>query len=169
MASSIEKICGDCEKRLTEECSLYEYKDYELNVAACPETAEACEKFKATKGLYFDERGKFIPKLLADEIMSEHNFLTMMDNEEIYVYLDGYYQPLGEVLIKKECKDKLLDEYRKNRAIEVIDYIKVSTYTRRREEPPPAKLQLELQHRLPLRCWREETSRSKEPYHRRIA
>jgi len=85
---------------------------------------------------YFDERNKFIPKLLADEIMSERNFVTMMDNEEIYVYLDGYYQPLGEVLIKKECKDKLLDEYRKNRATEVIDYIKASTYTRRREEAP---------------------------------
>ena len=129
-------VCGDCEKRMTEECPQYEYKDYQLNVAACPETAEACEKFKATKGLYFDERGKFIPKLLADEIMGEHRFVTMMDNEEVYVYLDGYYQPLGEVLIKKECKDRLLDEYRKNRASEVIDYIKASTYTHRREESP---------------------------------
>ena len=85
---------------------------------------------------YFDERGKFIPKLLADELMSQHHFVTMVDNEEIYVYMDGYYQPFGEVLIKKECRNRLLEEYRKHRAGEVIEYIKASTYTWRREEPP---------------------------------
>lgn len=136
MTSPSQRTCGDCEKRLTKACPKFEYKDWETNVAACPETAETCEQFKRAKGSYFDERGKFIPKLLADEIMSEYRFVTMMDNQEIYVYLDGYYQPLGEVIIKKECKNRLQYEYRKNRATEVIDYIKASTYTKRREEPP---------------------------------
>jgi len=85
---------------------------------------------------YFDDHGRFIPKLLADEIMSEYHFITMMDNEVIYVYIDGFYQPYGEVLIKKLCKDRLQDEYRRNRASEVIDYIKASTYVWRHEEPP---------------------------------
>jgi len=85
---------------------------------------------------YFDDHGRFIPKLLAEEIMAEYHFITMMDNEVIYVYNNGFYQPYGEVLIKKLCKDRLQDEYRKNRASEVIDYIKASTYVRRREEPP---------------------------------
>ena len=84
---------------------------------------------------YF-ENGRFIPKLLAEEIMSENHFITMMDNEVIYVYKDGFYQPYGEILIKKICKEKLQKEYRKNRASEVIDYIKASTYVKRREEPP---------------------------------
>jgi len=88
---------------------------------------------KAAK--YF-ENGRFVPKLLAEEIMSENHFITMMDNEVIYVYKDGFYQPYGEVLIKKICKEKLQKEYRKNRATEVIDYIKASTYVKRREEPP---------------------------------
>ena len=85
---------------------------------------------------FFDGDGKFIPKLLADYIMERHTFITMMDNEETYVYVDGFYQPLGDVLIKKAVKEALGEDYRKNRALEVLDFIKVSTYTKRREEQP---------------------------------
>jgi putative DNA primase/helicase len=84
---------------------------------------------------YFDE-GAFIPQLLADELMNEFTFATMTDSKEIYVYLDGYYQPLGEVLIKRECKRRLQDKYRKNRFGEVLDFIQASTFTKRREEAP---------------------------------
>ena len=83
---------------------------------------------------YFD--GRFVPKLLADDIMQEYHFATMMDNEDIFVFKEGYYQPRGEIIIKKAVKNHLEAEYRKNRATEVIDYIKASTYTERREEPP---------------------------------
>lgn len=89
-----------------------------------------------TAGNYFDGDGKFIPALLAEELLGEYHFATMMDSKEIYVYLDGYYQPLGEVLIKRECKRRLGDEYRKNRAGEVTDYVEASTYVKRREESP---------------------------------
>jgi len=85
---------------------------------------------------FLDEHGRFIPKLLADEIMEKYHFITLIDTDEIYVYLDGYYQPIGESIIKKECRIQLGEEYRKNRASEVIDFIKASTYTKRREEPP---------------------------------
>ncbi|RLI19441.1 hypothetical protein DRO54_08480, partial [Candidatus Bathyarchaeota archaeon] len=85
---------------------------------------------------YKDEKGRFCPELLAQEIMNDYRFITMMDNEQIYVYRDGFYQPIGEVIIKAECSKRLGPEYRKNRATEVIDYIKTKTYVKRREEPP---------------------------------
>ncbi len=87
------------------------------------------------KEAFFDDEGRFVPKLLADYIMEKHSFLTMTDNEETYVHLDGFYQPLGDVFVKKAVKEALGEEYRKNRALEVLDCIKVSTYTTRREEP----------------------------------
>ncbi|MEM3379048.1 MAG: hypothetical protein QXV09_03285 [Candidatus Bathyarchaeia archaeon] len=68
--------------------------------------------------------------------MEKYTFATMMDNEETYVYMDGFYQPIGDALIKKLVKEALEDEYHKNRAMEVLDFIKASTYTKRREEPP---------------------------------
>ncbi|MEM3550837.1 MAG: phage/plasmid primase, P4 family, partial [Candidatus Bathyarchaeia archaeon] len=84
---------------------------------------------------YF-EGNAFIPKLLAEELLREYHFVTMKDTDVVYVFDDGYYQPYGEILIKVECKKRLGREYRKNRALEVIDYIKCSTYMNRREEPP---------------------------------
>ncbi len=109
-------VCPKCESRL---------------IAGEDGSVEAADPTK-----YFDDEGTFIPALLAEELMGKYNFATMMDSQEIYIYLDGYYQPLGEVIIRRECKKRLQDEYRKNRAGEVIDYIKASTYTKRREEPP---------------------------------
>jgi len=85
---------------------------------------------------FCDEDGRFIPAKLAEWIMGKYTFATMMDNEETYVYLDGFYQPMGDALIKKLVKEALGDEYRKNRALEVLDFVKASTYTKRREEPP---------------------------------
>jgi len=101
------------------------------NVLAKPAEHEAVEFPEK----YFDDR-KFVPKLLAEELMREHHFITMKDTDVVYVFNDGFYQPYGEILIKQQCKARLGKEYRKNRAEEVIDYIKVSTYINRKEEPP---------------------------------
>lgn len=102
---------------------------------------EILENYKPSESLppleaFFDGDGKFVPPFLARWIMEKYTFLTMTDNEETYVYLDGFYQPLGDILVKKLVKDVLENEYRKNRALEVLDYVKISTYTTRREEPP---------------------------------
>ena len=94
---------------------------------------DLCQIEKAVS--YFDSEGRFVPALLAEELMGEYRFATMMDSKEIYVYTEGYYQPIGEVVIKRECKRRLGDEYRRVRAGEVIDYIEASTYVKRREEP----------------------------------
>jgi hypothetical protein len=67
--------------------------------------------------------------------MREYRFITLKDTDQIYVFNDGFYQPFGEILIKSECRKRLGKEYRKNRAAEVVDFIKASTYTSRREEP----------------------------------
>jgi putative DNA primase/helicase len=96
------------------------------------ETLEQIEKAAE----FYDEDERFIPAKLAEWIMKKFTFATMMDNEETYVYLDGFYQPMGDALIKKLVKEALQDEYRKNRALEVLDFVKASTYTLRREEPP---------------------------------
>jgi len=96
------------------------------------ETLEQIEKAAE----FCDEDGRFIPAKLAEWIMRKYTFATMMDNEETYVYLNGFYQPRGDPLIKKLAKEALGNDYRKNRALEVLDFIKASTYTTRREEPP---------------------------------
>jgi putative DNA primase/helicase len=85
---------------------------------------------------YFDVDGKFVPMLLAEDIMSESHFVTMRDSREVYVYDDGFYQAWGEVFIKIKCRSKLQDEYRRSRFEEVLDYIRASTFIKRREEPP---------------------------------
>lgn len=103
---------------------------------------EECERFDwadcrqpAVFNKYFVE-GKFVPMLLAEELMDQHHFITMRDNEQIYVWRDGCYRPYAESLIKEECKKRLGEEYRTNRVSEVIDYIKASTFKDRKEEPP---------------------------------
>jgi putative DNA primase/helicase len=87
-------------------------------------------------GVYFDVDGKFVPKLLAEDIMSASHFVTMRDSREVYVHDDGFYQAWGEVFIKMKCRSKLQGEYRRSRFEEVLDYIRASTFIKRREEPP---------------------------------
>lgn len=138
-----QHFCEDCTKFHTEKCRFKDDKapPNRESVACLHFEEKPCVSKESELSAhseereYFDEQGTFIPKLLADEVMSHYHFATMIDNEEMYVYLDGYYQPYGEVLVKKECRNHLGEEYRKNRASEVIDYIKTSTYMERKEEP----------------------------------
>lgn len=85
---------------------------------------------------FCDAEKRFVPAKLAEWVMGQYTFITMMDNQETFVYMNGFYQPLGDALIKKLVKEALGDEYRKNRTTEVQDYIKAATFTARREEPP---------------------------------
>jgi putative DNA primase/helicase len=127
--------CGNCKHYRKRSCKLWDTDKIDPDVLFVSDQSP-CEGFELDVSDFFNEKGKFIPKLLADKIMNQHHFLTMMDNQELFVCVDGFYQPYGELVVKKRCKDLLLDEYRKNRAGEVIEYIKVSTLTQRREEPP---------------------------------
>jgi putative DNA primase/helicase len=84
---------------------------------------------------YFDG-DTFIPALLGEELMREYRFATMIDNRETYVYHEGYYQSKGELLISRLCRDRLRGAFRRNRVLEVVEYVKASTYMNRREESP---------------------------------
>jgi P4 family phage/plasmid primase-like protien len=111
-------------------------KKKEVCFPECPlQSFPDCRRTKGAE-CYFDEDVKFVPKLLAEELMEEHSFITMRDNEQIYVYSEGFYQPYAEPLIKQECKARLEEEYRINRVHEVVDFIKASTFQNRREEAP---------------------------------
>lgn len=77
---------------------------------------------------YLNEKGKFIPKLLSDEIQSEHDILTFEDTQEAAIYQDGIYTTSKkDVVLKKIIKDKLGDTYNRNRAADALEHIKLST------------------------------------------
>jgi putative DNA primase/helicase len=112
---------------------LLTYRNGELTTSTSE--SESISDAYPPQSAYFDGK-KFIPKYLADAIMQRFHFVTMRDNEDIYVYSDGYYQSHAETFIKEQCKAALCERYRHYRATGVIDFIKVSTYIVRREEPP---------------------------------
>ncbi|MEW6069753.1 MAG: CHC2 zinc finger domain-containing protein, partial [Candidatus Thermoplasmatota archaeon] len=77
--------------------------------------------------------GKFVAKILADEIMNDYKFITTRDNEEIFYYNDGIYHPDAESIIKEEVKSRLGEETTEHRANEVLFQIRASTYIDREE------------------------------------
>lgn len=79
---------------------------------------------------YFSE-GKFIPKSLADVIMKEYKFITFDDNEEVYYYENGVYQPGGKNLILQVAQAKLGKYATMSRKNETFSFIKVETLTSR--------------------------------------
>ncbi|MFA5771422.1 MAG: phage/plasmid primase, P4 family [Thermoplasmata archaeon] len=85
---------------------------------------------KSVKDKYFQD-GKFVPKLLADEIMDDYRFITTRDNNEIFYYNDGIYHPNAESSIKEETKKRLKEETTEHRANEILFQINVSTYVER--------------------------------------
>lgn len=82
-----------------------------------------------SEGAYFDMEGKFIPKLLADDIMQEIEVITVRDNQTMF-YFDkntGLWVSSGEVWIK-EITQRKLDHFTKRYYIdEVLSFIKNST------------------------------------------
>ena len=89
---------------------------------------ENCSVFstKDSDSPYF-RKNTFIPKRLADELMTEHTFIYATG--QLYVYVDGVYTPTGGVLIKQKCREKLGEEARTNRIAEVIAHISDMTHT----------------------------------------
>lgn len=79
---------------------------------------------------YFSE-GKFIAKLLADEIMAEYHFLTFDDNKDVYYYEKGVYRPGGENLIAQVAQAKLEKYSTRTRRDETLSFIMIETLTDR--------------------------------------
>ena len=88
---------------------------------------------------YF-EKGKFVAKRLADEIINKYNIITMDDTEEVLYYENGVYKPNGEMKIKQEVENILDEAASKTRVSEVDGHIKRSTYISRNELNKPLNL-----------------------------
>lgn len=125
--------CGLCAYWMTPQCPfLDDAKKHILKP-----TDDACGDFypKHMKGCYFDGK-KFVPKLLADDIMGLEHFITFISNREIYVWKEGYFQPLGDVVIEQHCEDLLKEDFRKNCFLETVEYVRACTFVNAHE---PAK------------------------------
>jgi putative DNA primase/helicase len=108
------KVC------LGEECERFEWPD--------------CRTSPAVARFFVE--GHFVPMLLAEELMQQYRFITMRDNEQMYVWRNGCYRPYAESLIKEECRLRLGEDFRTNRVNEVIDFVRASSFRDRSEEPP---------------------------------
>lgn len=77
---------------------------------------------------YLNEKGKFVPKMLSDEIQNEYDILTFEDTQEAAIYKDGIYTTSKkDVVLKKIIKDKMGDIYNRNKAADALEHIKLST------------------------------------------
>jgi|GEM_PF-681314 len=112
----------------------------DTNTYSQPDSLSFCEQKEETldmgvnlKDLFFDENGKFIAWELAKEIMSQIQFVTLVDTEEVWYYSDGIFRPGGEAIIKALCQEYLGEEANTHRVNEVIGHIQRSTYIERSE------------------------------------
>jgi P4 family phage/plasmid primase-like protien len=93
------------------------------------DTATPADERKKTKedfSPYF-KKDTFIPKLLADDILSDNRFINVKGL--LYRYENGVYRDDGEQFIAAESQNKLGNESRQNRISETVYYIKVDSYT----------------------------------------
>lgn len=88
------------------------------------------------------EKGKIILPNLGDLIYNELNLslLTLEDNEEIYAYNGGYYEPYGEHIIKNLVEQFLDEESNEHRKNEVVGHIRDKNYQDRSIFNPPLNL-----------------------------
>jgi len=112
-------ICDHVDAYQYDDCKRYKEK-------------EEIKKSKKTRDYYFID-GKFVPKILADDIMKDYIFKTMADTEDIYVYNNGVYTNDGINVIKRECEERLGSDVSMHRVNEVIGHIQRSTYVARDE------------------------------------
>jgi len=85
---------------------------------------------------YF-KKDTFIPKLLADDILSDNRFINVKGL--LYRYHNGVYLDDGEQFIEAESQMKLGNESRQNRISETVYFIKVDSYTEPEQVNPTDK------------------------------
>jgi len=96
---------------------------------------------RSPNGLYFDEKNKFIPKILGDMILHEKHVLTFADTREIAVYKEGVYVVAGgEDTLRISILQKLEHDFKRDRVNEVLEYIRLNTLTPRADINPEGLL-----------------------------
>ncbi|MFW5852498.1 MAG: phage/plasmid primase, P4 family [Nanoarchaeota archaeon] len=80
---------------------------------------------------YFCERGSFIAKSLAEDIMEEKHYITLADTKEIYLYDNGVYKPCGSNLIEQSSQAKLQEYSKRSYINEVKFYVENETMIER--------------------------------------
>lgn len=78
--------------------------------------------------------GKMEPLRVAEYLMKYWNFKTTKDNETIYFYDGGIYNPSGEIVIKEMSQKLLGNDCRNNRVSEIIGHVQRSTYVDRTKD-----------------------------------
>jgi len=89
---------------------------------------------------YFDDTNNFVPKRLADDISEKYRFVTHRQSHVIYVHTNGVYEPMGEEVIKGECRKRLEEQVRGWHVSEVVRHIAETTYTGPERFTSPANL-----------------------------
>jgi putative DNA primase/helicase len=76
---------------------------------------------------------RFVPKRVADVILTHHHFFTFTDTEEVYVYdsNEGIYRQGGEQIIRDETQRLLGDRTTNYNVREVEGFIRRSRYLKR--------------------------------------
>jgi putative DNA primase/helicase len=80
---------------------------------------------------YFDEKGRFVAKRLADELLQVFQLKTLRDTKEIYHYNEGIWSPKAESIIHTECQKRLGEKASTHCVDEVTNYIRGETYVDR--------------------------------------
>lgn len=89
-------------------------------------------KAKDKSRSYFDAHNRFIPKVLADEMLKTFHVITFRDTKEIAVYSNGVFKVNGgEDTLKVDALRRLGPHFKSNRITETIEYIKLKTLIER--------------------------------------
>lgn len=100
---------------------------YELIETAIPHTRYT------NPDSYFDDKDKFVPKALGDDILSEYNILTLEDTRQLLLYECGVFANNADDKIKKICMEKLGHKFKPYHVNEAVEYIRLNTLTDRDE------------------------------------
>lgn len=75
-------------------------------------------------------------------ILERHKFKTMLDNEELWYYKNGYYKPIGEAIIKDiiQKQEPVKDFLSTHFISEVINSVKRKTYIDRKDFEAPLNI-----------------------------
>ena len=83
--------------------------------------------------LEYFEGNHFVPKWLADQVMTDYSFVTIEDADEIFVYIEGTYTNNGQAIVESVSQARLGSKSNNRHVNEVVGHIRRSTRCARSE------------------------------------